>query len=134
MTEQPSPDVDVHDRIKKLERKIRSAREALGEGEELPRLFYDGGDVITVEDQIVIPLTSFRAPGRLFMTPAIATDLVERVGSVLHARRVAAMTRVRELHVRDREDDQSSDPSYCQQDGEPWPCSTIVAMQGEGDE
>lgn len=119
--------------IKSLEWKIRCAREALGEGEELPPLSYSGGDVAVESDQIVVPLVTSRASARLLMDPAVATDLMEQIGSVLHARRSKAMQTVRSLHTRTGQDDQYG-TGYCEQDGETWPCPTIVALQGEGNE
>ena len=131
MSDQAS--TDEQKKISALERKIRCAREALGEGEELPRLLYNGDEITDEGDEIVVPLATSRAPGRLRMSPAVATDLIERIGSILAPRRFTAAAKVRESHVRCVQDDRY-DTGYCEQDGEGWPCSTIVALQGEGPE
>lgn len=120
-------------KISALEWKIRCAREALGEGEELPRLLYNGDEITDEGGEIVVPLATSRAPVHLHMSPAVATDLMERIGSVLATRRFAAATKVCEFHVRHVQDDRY-DTAYCEQDGESWPCPTIVALQGEGPE
>lgn len=134
MTDQTDPLAEVQGKIKSLEWKIRCAREALGEGEELPLLAYTGAEIVIDGDAIVVPLSSPRAPARLTMSAAVATDLAENISSVLHARRCAAIAKVRELHVRQMQDDRYEDTAYCDHDGESWPCPTIVALQGEGSE
>ncbi len=117
--------------VKLLKQQIARVREILGESEGPLPLLYTGSDVALEGARLLVPLSRNGVKAYLAMSPYVATDLVEHIGSVLGSRRSAAARKVRGLHVPETPDDEDT---YCKHDGESWPCSTIVALRGEGPE
>jgi hypothetical protein len=125
-----TPD-DEKNTLEALRQQVQWARQALRVEVELPRLTYTEGEISVDGDVFTIPLSAGRTTAHLAMSPVDAKRLTDKVYAALSDRRRQAALKVLEGHTPEH-DSRDGSGAYCAQDGEVWPCPTVIAIGEEG--